>query len=381
MDQKKFNPLVFLMSLGAGGIAVLPFAFLQYTYPHGEGLIQLSQIGFSSLGAGSAAFFWGLVAVMAVFSLLHLALSAVLFRKLFSWKKQEYEALAADPLRNSALLAPFISIVMTMNVFIGPVRFFLPAFAENLQMLMAPALVFWALIWALLLWTVIKLLKTSFEKSFDVSKISFGWLLYPFALGMLTVTGAGIAAMAKDPGIAGVAAFMSIVSGSMGAFLLLVKMISIFKSHFASSGLPEKQFLPSFLIVVPNITLYAISAFRLAHYFEHNFAAHLSDFVMIGMVGAFAFETWYLLFGLALLSDYFRKHFFEKEFYVSQWGLVCPVVAYAVLGSFVYAVFVPSVVLYGAIVAVTGVAVALFGVLFARQLKCAGVVRGSVHCT
>jgi len=380
MDSNKFNPLIFLMSLGAGGIAVIPFAFFQYTYPHGAGLIQFSQIDFGTLSPLLAAVFWGLIAVMVVFALLHIVLSIVLFRKLFGWSREEYKTLAADPLKNSALMAPFISIVMTMNVFIGPVRFFIPAFAENLQLFMAPALGFWAILWVLLLGTVIKLLKTSFEKSFDVNKISFGWLLYPFALGMLTVTGAGIAAMAKNPEIAGTAAFMSLVSGTMGAFLLLVKMIAIFKSHFASGGLPEKQFLPSFLIVVPNITLYAISIFRLAHYFEHNFGAHLEDLVAILMTSAFAFETWYMLFGLALLSEYFKNHFFQKEFYVSQWGLVCPVVAYAVLGSFVYAVFIPSAVLYGAILATTAVAVLLFAVLFAKQLKCSGVIKGRLNC-
>ncbi|GEM_PF-4440729 len=39
MEQKKFNPLIFLASLGAGGIAVMPFVLMQYTIEHGEGLI------------------------------------------------------------------------------------------------------------------------------------------------------------------------------------------------------------------------------------------------------------------------------------------------------------------------------------------------------
>jgi len=379
--MSKFNPLIFLMSLGAGGIAVIPFAFLQYTFEHGKGLIQISDIGHGTLSLFDELFFTSLEITMALFAIIHVVLSVVLFAKLFKWDKKQYQELLSDPLKNAAILAPFISIVMTMNVFIGPVRFFIPEFAENLQLLMLPALVFWGVLWALLIKTDIKLLKISFEKNFDVSKISFGWLLHPFALGMMTVTGMGIAAMAQDALIAHTAAFMSLVSGTMGFFLLVVKLISIFKSHFASPSLPEKQFLPSFLIVIPNITLYAISAFRFGHYLENQFSEHLGPYFLIIMTAAFAFETWYLLFGLGLLKEYFRKHFFKKEFYVTQWGLVCPVVAYAVLGSFVHKVFVPNPVLYGAIVLTLLVAVVLFFMLLMRQLRCSGMVSGSMECS
>ena len=37
MRSEKFTPLLFLASLGAGGIAVIPFAIMQYTIDHGKG--------------------------------------------------------------------------------------------------------------------------------------------------------------------------------------------------------------------------------------------------------------------------------------------------------------------------------------------------------
>jgi hypothetical protein len=39
MKNNEFSPLIFLASLGAGGIAVMPFVLMQYTIEHGEGLI------------------------------------------------------------------------------------------------------------------------------------------------------------------------------------------------------------------------------------------------------------------------------------------------------------------------------------------------------
>ncbi len=378
MAEERFDPLIFLMSLGAGGIAVIPFAFLQYTFEHGAGLIRISDIGYGTMPIMQQLMHRSLEAVMVLFSSLHIILSLVLIYKLSRWVgSDQYHDILSDPLRNPALLAPFISIIMTMNVFIGPVRYFLPIMAENLQALMLPALVFWMVIWIALIRMDTALLKISFEKSFDVDRISFGWLLHPFALGMLTVTGMGIAAMAEQPSIAHTAAFMSLVSGSMGLFLFAVKLIAIFKSHFSQEGLPERQFLPSFMIVIPNVTLFGISAFRFGHYLEHQFSYALGPFFLIVMTLLFAFETWYIIFGMTLLKDYFSDHFFSREFYVTQWGFVCPVVAYAVLGSFVYKVFVPSSILYMAILATLAVAVLLFIGLSRRQALCSGILKKS----
>jgi hypothetical protein len=371
MKIKNFNPLLFLASLGAGGIAVMPFAFLQYTFHKGTGLVKYADINHSSLSAAMQVLFRSLEGIMIIFALLHIILSVHFGIKLVKWlKTKEYSILRQDPLKNSAIMAPFISLVMTMNVFIGPIRYFLTPMAENLQMLMLPALIFWGVIFIFLMRMVIVILKTNFINGFDVDNISFGWLLHPFALAMLTVTGTGIAAMAKDSTTAHVAAFMSFVSGSMGVFLLLVKMIMIFKSHFKKTGLPEKQFLPSFLIVIPNITLFAISAFRIGHYIEHQFSYDLGPYFLIVTTFAFAFETWYLFFGLTLLKDYFTKYYFKNEYYIAQWGLICPIVAYGVLGSFVFSTFIPNIILYIVIILTIIIAVWFYFDLLIRHMKC-----------
>ncbi len=380
-DEKKFTPLIFLASLGAGGIAVIPFAILQYMHYTGEGLVKLSDIDFTTFSLMSGTLFWLFVAVMIIFSIIHVVLSIIYFKKLTKFVKgASYCPFIKDPLKNSAILTPFISLVMTMNVFIGPARFFSPWMAENLQSLMLYAFLFWAGIFVFLLRMEIKLLKTSFEKGFDMTKITFGWLLHPFALAMLTVTGMGIAAMAQDAEIAHWAAFMSLVSGSMGIFLLIVKTIAIFQRHFEADGLGEKQFLPSFLIVIPNVTLYALSAFRFGHYLEHHHGFHLDAYFVIIIAFAFAFETWYMIFGLALLKDYFKKHYFKKEFYVTQWGFICPFVAYSVLGTFVYKVFYPSAILYSVVIISMLVACIFYFDLLWRQMQCAKVIKSDMQC-
>ena len=375
--MKKFSPLLFLASLGAGGIAVAPFAFFNYTFSHPKGLVQFSHIPHGDLSMWQEVIFRALEGGMIFFTLTHFILTIVFGIQFIKWlKTKEYNKLISNPLKSAAILAPFISIIMTMNVGIGPIRFFIPQMANSLEAMMIPALITWLVIGFFLMRMEIKLLKTSFEKDFDVSKIHFGWLLHPFALGMYTVTGTGIAALSQNANIAHIAAFISLVFGSMGFFLLIVKMITLFKSHFAASGLPDKQFLPSFLIVIPNITLYAISAFRFGHYLEHYFDAHLAGYFMVVTTLAFAFETWYMLFGFSLLTDYFRKYF-HQEFHVTQWGLVCPLVAYTVLGSFVYKFFVQSSILYTVILTTFTLTVILFFTLLYKQMQCAGMIKNS----
>ncbi len=374
-----FSPLVFLASLGAGGIAVMPFVLMQYTVEHGPGLITRAGLWATGL-SGLNAFYYFLEAIMVGFAGIHFILTIYFLAKLFKWlKTDKFKTLLNDPLKNTALLAPLISILMTMNVFIGPLRYFLPVFSNNFQSLFLPAMLFWSALFVFILYTEIKLLGISFSKGFDINKINFGWLLHPFLLGMLTVVGTGIAAMAQNESIANAAAFMSLISGSMGLFLLLVKMIVIFKSHFAAPGLPEKQFLPSFLIVIPNITLFAISAFRFGHFLEHHRGFDLGAYFYLVTGIAFAFEVWYMLFGVSLLINYFKKNHF-KDFYVTQWGFICPLVAFVVLGAFVHKFVLSSPILYAVFVITMLITVLLYFELLLKHIKCARKIKNNLNC-
>ncbi len=377
----KFSPLIFLSSLGAGGISVAFFAILNYGIEHGKGLIYIVSAHNSAWNHGLMQLLLYILEIgMLFFGLFSILLTIIYFKKLILFlKSSNYQSLLHNPLANSAILAPFISITMTLNVFLASFRYFIPQIAQNLQAYMLAGLIVWAIIWLALMRMEIKLLKISFLRGFDVNKIHFGWLLHPFALGMVTVTGSGIAALAKIAWIADLSFFMLAISGSMGLFLLLVKSVAIFKSHFAAEGLPDKQFLPSLLIVIPNVTLYAITFFRLGHYLEHHYATHLHAYFMLVMVGAFAFETWYLAFGISMLKDYFRHHL-KKEFHVSQWGLVCPFVAYTVIGAFVYKVFFPHYLMLIVTLVSLSFTVWLFSFLFYKQQKCQTDLAHNLEC-
>lgn len=380
--MKKFNPLTFLASLGAGGIAIAPFVYFQYVMPHGKGLTTYSEM-MSNATSGLGEFgVMVMSSVMVVFAMIHFGLTGKLVADLSRWRKTgDYKSYAKDPRRNTTIMASFTSFAMTFNVLIGAVRFFVPAMQDNFQALMLPALIAWGILWLWLMSTEMRILKTAFEKDFNIADISFGWLMQPFALGMISVSGMGIAAMSHDPDIAHTAAFLSMISATMGVFLFLVKLVSVFQSHFVTKGMPERQFLPSFLIVVPIVTIYAISFFRFGHYLEHQFDVSLSIFYTLIVAIPFAFQTWYLGFGLSMLKDYFRKDFFKREYYVTLWAFICPFVGYAVLGAFVHKFFLPVALTEGLIFASGTLAILFYGFTALRYFKFshAGAVKAAVE--
>ncbi|NLD91857.1 MAG: hypothetical protein GX639_04220 [Fibrobacter sp.] len=368
--KKEFSPMAFLGAIGAGGIAVAPFAFFQYVVYNGKGLVKYASLHSGDLAIQTKIFYGILESIMLGFASLHILLSILLFSRFVRWvKRGHHDILVQDPIQNSALLLPFVSLFMTMNVFIGVIRYFVPSLADNLQLFMGPALGAWMVLLIVLLLYQVRLMRKSFVTSFDISKIHFGFLMQPFALAMATVTGAGIAALSNNLTIAHTAAFFSIVSGTLSLFLLVLKTGLIFFNHYKSNGLPEKQNMPAILSVIPVLTLLAISGFRIGHYLEHAFGMHMQSFIFFVVVGSFAVQTWYFLFGLSIVKDYLRKDFVKNEFYFSQWGLVCPFVAYGVLGSFMYNVFVPNPILLVVILGTLMIAIGIHLIILKRHTE------------
>ncbi len=371
MKKLIFNPLLFLSALGAWWIAVMPFAFMNYAVPHPKWLIALEHI-LPLLQTNMAWLYYFFFAVMIGFGLLHIVLMVVLFVKFFKRNKtpeaQEYKD---DPIRNPSITTPILAFAMTMNLVIWVIRFFIPAMSSNLQDFMLPALIAWLILRWITMYVAIDITKKSFFKSFDFEKITFGWLLVPFTIAMVTVVWAWIAALAKNPTIAHTSAFFTFISLWFWLFLFVTKLITLFQKHFTDKNWePAKQALPSFLIVIPNITLFAISLFRLWHYFANQTGTHADLFLFFVIIGAFTFETWYLLFGISLLKKYFQEHFFQKEFYVSMRWLVCPIVAYAVLWAFAYQQFFNNPIIYWLVLVMMIISIVIYLIVAKKNIGC-----------
>lgn len=372
-----FNMLWFIMALGFGGTSVAGFAFLNYTIertPGMKGLLHLPAMEELSRNMGGA--YWALSSYLkyhiAAFGILHilaLASTAVLF---VLWRRkhpEKYRGIVNDTSKNAVIIAPALAVGMTFNVFLVGGYFYFGWIRANMQGLMPYALVFWISIWLYNMVLAIKVQSISLTRGFDISKMHFGWLLIPFALGMTSVSGSGIAALAHDDTVAGTAFFMSLIPFTMALFLAIVKLTSLFKSHY-ELGLPEKvEFLPSFFIVVPIVTLLSITLFRYGHFFEHQAGIHIPNaYYSLATGGGWAFMFWYIALGLILLKDYWKDQLFNMRYFdESQWGLICPMVAFAVLGSFAYKTTLPNPLVMWLIVCFMALDVTILAISLVRQ--------------
>ena len=95
--MKKFTPLIFLASLGAGGISVIPFAFLNYTFPHTKGLIQIADVAHNTLPLWQNILIRFFETTMITFTVIHIVMSIILFVKLFKWIKKEDFRTVTEP--------------------------------------------------------------------------------------------------------------------------------------------------------------------------------------------------------------------------------------------------------------------------------------------
>jgi hypothetical protein len=376
--KKDFNPMVMLAAVGAGGISVAPFAIFQYIIaPPAKGLVTYASLPAPLFSGGAGVLTFVLQAIMILFATLHFVLMGFFTIKLVQWLQQGgHRSLLKQPLANPVLLTPMLAASMSFNVFIGVIRFFVPVLQDNFQALMLPALLLWGVLWALTLWVSVHLLKTTFIGEFDVHNVHFGWMLYPFTLAMVSVTGTGIAAMAANANVAGIAAFLSLISFTAALFLFGIKLFAIFQGHYTGKGLPARQFLPSLLSVVPILSLFGISFYRYSHYLHNQLGMHAESFGAIMVILFWAFQAWYLFFGIIFLKHYLANDFLKKEYYVSQWALVCPFVGFAVLGAFASNVMGGVTIASTMAVSSLLVAVGVYTLVFSRMLACAGVLGG-----
>jgi len=342
---EQFNMLWFIMALGFGGTSVAGFAFLNNTVTRDgvyKGMLYLGKINefVADMSGLYGAITNYLIVHMVIFGLMHLAALFGCTVLYIQWRRnypEKYSSLLNDTTRNSVLIAPVLAYGMAFNVFLVLGYVFVDWMRINMQLIMPYATFGYGLIWVWTMVVAIRLQAIALEKGFDLSKMHFGWLLIPFALGMTTVTGTGIAYLAHGA-LADIVFFLSIVSFTMAVFLLVVKVFSLFKSHY-SVGLPEKiEFLPAFFVVMPIITLLTISMLRYGYYFQHKFDTQLPSAAFAFIVSAgFGLMTWYMLLGLFMLRSYLKNYLFNTKYFdESQWGLICPMVAYAVLSTFVF---------------------------------------------
>lgn len=315
---------MFQATLAAGGVALMPFNFLQFAIPHGKGLIKLSHISDSAFSGLQTTVYFPLIAVMLIFVALHFGLTLALIKNLIVWisGKGNFKAFMDDPYSNVGIFAIISSLSMSANVFWAPLGFFFPSISDKLQAYMLPSLIFFGLLWTSLLLLELSVMKVWFTKELDMTRFNFIWLLDVFAFGLVSLTGTGIASMSGNSQIASIAAFASIVTLTVGISLFALKLIYLVYLQVKKHALPDKPIQPAFFLLIPIICLFGLSFYRIGTYLQSNLSIEIQGFSFFVLNFSYVITIAWGVFCVYLLSDYLKNHFADSGFSYPQWGMV-----------------------------------------------------------
>jgi tellurite resistance protein TehA-like permease len=320
----KFTPLKFQGTLAAAGVALMPYVFLKINIFKSEGTISLSELPILSGNTLEYAGALFLIAVMGLFIVIHFTLTAIFLKELFIWllKHDNFKELMKNPLANSALFSPLISLPMSMVVFFGPVSFFVPQLTENMQSLMLPAFVVFSFLWVILILLELKVVKVFFTESVEHEKLNFGWLLDVLALGAVSLFGSSIADFSKSDLIASSVAFMVMIALLVGISVFVLKIAILFYQQIKSKVMPSINILPAYFLVVPPMCLLGFSFYKLLGYASKTYGFDTNAVSFLIIVFSYLTAMSWFIFSIVLLREYLKKEFLSSDFSPAQWGMV-----------------------------------------------------------
>lgn len=334
-----YTPLYWLAALGAGGLTVSFFVYINFMVGHkGVPMATFDQV-YPALLEGD----W--LSVVTAISLMFIVLFALLHIKLLLWnikafaayKKTEAYTVMKESNNEVQLFAIPLTLAMTINVFFVTFALFVPHLWDYVEYLFPGAL----LAFMVTGYYVLKIFAEYLSRLLAHGELDFtqnnslAQMLSVFAFTMVGVGFAAPAAMSKTLAVNAIGAFGSIFFISAALLLLMIKLVLGFKSMFKDGIAPEAT--PTLWIIIPILTLIGISLVRLFFGFEHRFHAEMPKtdlFVLTSVI--ISLQILFGLLGYAVMKrvKYFKTFVFGNKQSVASLALICPGVAFTVFYLF-----------------------------------------------
>ncbi|MBO8171384.1 MAG: hypothetical protein H0Z33_05755 [Bacillaceae bacterium] len=338
---EQYNPLYFLASLGNGGLSVSFFMYLMFMVPHpGTPMPTFEDIYPVLTGGNKMAA--GLVGI-AMILILYFAFHHI---RLLIWNVNEYRLFrhteAFQKLKKSnaevTLMAVPLTLAMTINVMFVMGAAFIPGLWNVVEYLFPFALLgFLAVgIYAMRIFFVY-FSRLIINGDFDfINNNNLSQMLAIFAFSMVAVGFAAPAAMSGQTLIYASGMFLSLFFGIMAVLMAVVKLVLGFESIF-KQGI-AKETSPTLWIIIPIVSLLGITFVRLYMGYHHHIA-HTEPTPSILFVILSILVSMQIMFGVLgyiVLKKlgYFDKFVYGDQKSVGSYALICPGVAFFVLGMF-----------------------------------------------
>jgi len=334
-----YNPLYWLAALGAGGLTVSFFVYINFMVGHkGVPMATFDQVypalmkgDWLSIVTGIALLF------IVIFALLHIKLLLWNMKEFAAYKKTEAYKVMKEGNNEVQLFAIPLTLAMTINVFFIVFALFVPHLWEFVEYLFPGALAAFVIAGYFVLKIFAEYLSRLLaDGDFDFGQNnSLAQMLSVFAFTMVGVGFAAPAAMSKTLAVNAIGAFGSIFFISAAVLLLLIKLVLGFKSMFKDGIAPEAT--PTLWVIIPILTLIGISLVRLFFGFEHRFHAEMPKTDMFALTSfIISLQILFGLLGYAVMKrvKYFKTYVFGDKQSVPSLALICPGVAFTVFYLF-----------------------------------------------
>jgi hypothetical protein len=335
-----YNPLYFLASLGAGGIAITFFMYPMFMIKHPDTpIITFNHI--YPILTGSNLALSGILALdllaILFFGFLHFRLLIWNFSELKCFRKTG----SCDTLKNSnaevTLMVIPLTLAMSINVAFVLGALFVPGLWGFVEYLFPFALLGFLAVGVLAL----KILGAYFTRLFTSGDFDFAsnnnlsQMIAIFALAMIAVGLAAPGAMSHHIQINAIGIFLSIFFLSLGMVLAVIKLVLGFQS-ILTHGISEKA-SPSLWILIPILTLFGITFIRLTMGLHHGFEEDLSKpglFVTTSVILSLQILVGMIGYNVMKRVGYFRNYINGPKGDAGTFALICPGVAFFVFGTF-----------------------------------------------
>jgi hypothetical protein len=337
--RKKFSPMCFLASLGAGGLAVSFFMYLMFLVPHPNTPMATYDFIMPALLKGD----W--LSFVAAFSLVFIIAFAFLHFKLLIWNTKQFnlykKTAAYEELINSnsqiTLMTIPLTYAMTINVCFVLGAVFVPGLWGIVEFLFPFALLGFIVVGFFALKIFFEYFSRLLIKGdFDFSKNNnLSQMISIFALSMIAVGFAAPGAMSHNLIINSIGIFGALFFASLALLLMLIKLTMGFKNMF-EKGLGLEA-APSIWIIIPILTLLGITFIRVSFGLEHNYAtpmAKSSLFVFTSTILSLQIIFGILGYMVMKKMGYFEKYIHSNDKSSVSFALICPGVAFFVFGMF-----------------------------------------------
>jgi hypothetical protein len=333
-----YSPLFFLSALGSGGLSISFFMYLMFWTPHQGSVIPTFSHVANTLQNGTT---W--LQITTALALVGIVFFGVNFIRIFIWNLRSFfkfqKTEAYQTLKNSnaetQLMAIPLTIAMGINVLFILGAVFVPGLWEMNEALFPLALVGFAAVGYLAFSIYIDFFSRAMSQGgFDCTKNNnLAQILPAFAFAMIGVGFAASAAMSHHP--------VTVILGMIGAIFLtvtavvlaLIKLVLGFRAMFEHGAATEG--LPTFLVMIPVLTIVGITMLRLSHG-SHTLEGLHTGSPFFWLTAFIGLQIMFGLFGLALKKrmGYFETFVKGSSKSPSSFALICPGVAFFVLANF-----------------------------------------------